>query len=437
MYQKHWGIIGGGILGMDLARQLRKLGHEVTILEGAKQMGGLAGAWKFDDFVWDKFYHVILLSDSNLRGLIAELGLDSELQWVETKTGFYARGRLHSMSTTLEFLRFPLLRLHDRFRLGFTIFYASKVKRWQRLETILVSDWLRRLSGTRAFNTIWLPLLRAKLGEAYRNTAATFIWATIQRMYAARRTGLKKEMFGYVKGGYARILDELVKKLNGSGVEMLTGCAIDKVDPGPHGRVKVTDQQGNSRSFDKVIVTVPSPRALEMCNGLSNEEKDAHNRIEYVGVICASLLLKRKISPYYVTNIIDDTPFTGIIEMTNIVDPAYFDGNQLIYLPKYVKRDDPLFSWSDQKISDFFWSELRRMYPELKDEDLVAIQIARTPFVFALPTLEYSSKLPALATSIPGVYILNSARIINGTLNVNETLQLSSRELPDILNMSS
>ena len=28
-------------------------------------------------------------------------------------------------------------------------------------------------------------------------------WATIQRIYAARNSGLKKEMFGYVRGGYA------------------------------------------------------------------------------------------------------------------------------------------------------------------------------------------------------------------------------------------
>ena len=45
------------------------------------------------------------------------------------------------------------------------------------------------------------PLLRAKLGDAYQAASAAFIWATIQRLYAARRSGLKKEMFGYVPGG--------------------------------------------------------------------------------------------------------------------------------------------------------------------------------------------------------------------------------------------
>ena len=64
------------------------------------------------------------------------------------------------------------------------------------LERVLVGDWLRKWSGERTFNKIWLPLLKAKLGECYRRTSAAFIWATIARMYAARRSGLKKERSG-------------------------------------------------------------------------------------------------------------------------------------------------------------------------------------------------------------------------------------------------
>ena len=36
--------------------------------------------------------------------------------------------------------------------------------------------------------------------------------------------------------------------------------------------------------------------------------------------------------------------------------------------------------------------------------------------------------LPPLTTSIPDVYVVNSAQIANGTLNVNETLALATRQ---------
>src|SRR5450432_4219996 len=217
---KSWAIVGGGLLGLMLAHRLARAGKAVTLFEGADHLGGLASAWQLGDVVWDRHYHVTLLSDTRLRALLAELGLEKEMRWVETRTGFYTDGQLYSMSITMEFLRFPPLRLPDKLRLGATIFYASRLKDWQRLEGVLVADWLRRLSGRRTFERIWLPLLRAKLGENYKQTSAAFIWATIARMYAARRTGLKKELFGYVPGGYARILERFGETLGEEGVDI-------------------------------------------------------------------------------------------------------------------------------------------------------------------------------------------------------------------------
>ena len=183
---QRWAVIGGGLLGMTLAKRLAEQNQKVTVFEAASQLGGLASAWNLGEVVWDRHYHVTLLSDTALRALLAELGLEKEMQWVETRTGFYTGGKLYSMSNTLEFLRFPPLGLLDKLRLGATIFYASRVKDWKRLEKVGVADWLRRWSGDYTTEKIWLPLLRAKLGDNYRKTSAAFIWATIARMYAAR-----------------------------------------------------------------------------------------------------------------------------------------------------------------------------------------------------------------------------------------------------------
>ena len=171
----HWAIVGGGMLGLTLAHRLQRAGQRVTLLEAAPAVGGLAGAWQIGNVAWDRHYHVTLLSDLRLRGLLNELDLEDEMRWVETRTGFYTDGALHSMSNTLEFLRFPPLGLVDKLRLGFTIFTASRRKNWRALEKIHVADWLRRWSGERTFNKIWLPLLKAKLGDCYRQTSASFI----------------------------------------------------------------------------------------------------------------------------------------------------------------------------------------------------------------------------------------------------------------------
>ncbi len=76
---------------------------------------------------------------------------------------------------------------------------------------------------------------------------------------------------------------------------------------------------------------------------------------------------------------------------------------------------------------------LFRMYPQIEPEDLLSFQISRERFVYPLPTLGYSSRVPAQQTSAPGLHIVNSAQIVNGTLNVNETVRLAENALPRML----
>ena len=118
----HVAVVGGGVLGMFLALRLRQRGAEVTLLESSSGPGGLAEHDVIGGYHWDRFYHVILLSDLHTRALLDELGLGDTLRWGVTRTGFYTDGTLYSLSDSVEFLKFPLLSLIDKFRLGGTIF---------------------------------------------------------------------------------------------------------------------------------------------------------------------------------------------------------------------------------------------------------------------------------------------------------------------------
>ena len=418
---------------MTLAHRLARLGKAVTLFEAADHLGGLASAWRLGDVVWDRHYHVILLSDRHLLAVLEELGLANEMEWVETRTGFFTDGQLFSMSNTWEFLQFPPLRLWDKLRLGLTIFYAARIKDWHRLEKVPVADWLRRWSGRRTLERIWLPLLRAKLGENYRKASAAFIWAIIARMYTARRTGLKKEMFGYVRGGYAHILDRFAQVLADDNVEVSLQHRAARVQSAD-GHVEIEFENGRRESFDKVVLTQPSALAARVCQGLSEEERSRLEAIQYQGIVCASVLLKKPLAGFYVTNITEPwVPFTAVIEMSALVDPKFFGGNALVYLPKYVTPDDPFFDLSDEEIKERFLAALARMYPSFEASDVRDFRVSRVRHVLAISTLNYSENLPPMATSLPGVYIVNSAHIVNGTLNVNETVQLAENAIAQVL----
>ncbi|MEZ6088162.1 MAG: NAD(P)/FAD-dependent oxidoreductase [Pirellulaceae bacterium] len=367
--KKRWLVVGGGMAGLTLALRLSQRNQTVSVCEQAPTFGGLTSACSLGDVVWDRFYHVTLLSDSHLRGLLSELGLEHELKWVTTKTGFYSGGKLHSMSNVWEFLNFPPLTLIEKLRLGGTIFYGSKLRDWRKLEQVPVADWLRRLSGRGTFEKIWLPLLRAKLGETYSKASAAFIWSYIARMYKARRSGMKTEMFGYVPGGYARILDRFTAVLSQQGIELRSNQPVASIRRHENAGVSVTFGNGQVEHFDNVISTIPSPIISQQCPELTPDEHQRHQAIEYIGVVCASMLLDHPISPYYVTNITDTwVPMTAVIEMSTIVDREELDGHSLVYLPKYLPDSDPGLHESDAEIEERFLSTLEQMYDHFSRE---------------------------------------------------------------------
>ncbi len=426
------GIVGGGFIGLYLALRLREIGARVTVLESASETGGLAAPADIGRFRWDRFYHVILMSDSHTVGLIDELGLKDRLRWGVTRTGFYTDGYLYSLSDALEFLRFPPLNLLDKVRLGFTIFYASRITDWRALERVPVERWLHRLSGSRVTERIWLPLLKSKLGDNYRQASAAFLWAIIARLYAARRAGLKKEMFGYVDGGYETVIERLRARLDEAGVVLLTGQKVTRVTQ-KAGTASV-ETAGTAREFDHIVLTLPTPAVADICPQLNEAEKAKLRSVTYQGIACASLLLRRPLSNFYVTNITDGwVPFTGVIEMTALVDRERFGGHSLVYLPRYLAQHDAFWSLRDEEVRESFLSALQRMYPHFTRNDVVAFHVSRARYVLALSTLNYSSEsLPSVETSLPGVSLVNSAQIANGTLNVNETLAVAKSGLASL-----
>ena len=182
---------------------------------------------------------------------------------------------------------------------------------------------------------------------------------------------MKRELFGYVRGGYARILERFAEVLEDAGVEIQLGRCVRRIHRRDDGRIVVTCMDGETESsdpasFDKVVVTVAAPLAARICEGLSEEESTRLARVKYQGIVCASVLLREPLADFYVTNLLDrGLPFTGVIEMTTMVDRRYFGGNSLVYLPRYLSTDDPFFECNDEEVESSFLAGLERIYPSL------------------------------------------------------------------------
>jgi protoporphyrinogen oxidase len=425
--REHIGIVGGGLLGMTVAWELVRRGHTVALFDSAPVLGGLASASQIGGITWDRYYHVILSSDITLRGLLAELDLDSQIRWRKAATGFYWNGRLHDFSTPFDLMRFPLLNPIERLRFGLGILRASRLASAENIQNLTIEEWLTQISGRSTFQKVWLPLLRAKLGDDYRTTSAIFMWATIRRLHLARSNGAGPEKFGYLPRGYAGMLETFEMELRQRGVKVWLNAKICGVHSKPQG-VELRVSNGETLHFDRVVITAATPLAASFCPQITGRERERLEGIEYEGVICPSFLLSRPLSPYYVTNIADSSiPLTGVIEMSALVDREVFHGRSLVYLPRYVRPADPEFLKSDEEIGSRSLAALRTMHPSLRAEEVIDSRVSRARWVFRRPVAGALVPVP-LNTSVPRLHLINSAQITDGTLNVNETVLLAQQQ---------
>lgn len=438
-------IVGAGLSGMVLAYRYANSGHKVTVFETAEREGGLATWSNIADTEWDSFYHVILPSDQNLIALIRELQLEEDLVWQRTYTGFFVNDQLHSISSNLEFLKFPLLGLWSKFRLAWTLLYGSRIDNWKRLETLTCKSWLTRVSGKQTYEKMWKPLLLAKLGNSHERTSAVFIWSYIKRMFSARDKSASSEQLGHVAGGYKQVFTALRQSIEAKGGEIRLSTSVSLIsqkDTEKNSLLELSSAPVNKNQdmstdaneqpaatqteiFDEIVCTSPTPVARQIISDdlLHVSPAQGSGDVEYLGVVCGVLVTDKPLSKFYVINIADQSiDFTGVIGMSNVV-PAKHTGEQhLTYLPRYMLSSDEEMSQPDEYFRDRYFHGLEKIFPDFQRSDAITLQINRARRVQPLQVLNYSTLVPAIDTLHPHLFIVNTSQFVNATLNNNEVV---------------
>lgn len=423
-------VVGGGIGGLVAAHWLAKAGARVTVYEASDQLGGLGTFFQYRNVFLERFYHCMLPSDRHLLGVLREIGLEEQIYWKETSFGFMRGGQLYGLNTPLELLQFSPLSMVDRIRVGLTGLWGS-ICSARGLDDVTCVEWLSRLSGRRAFETFWKPMLQAKFGDRYHEVPALWFWTRFNR----EKGGGKSECKGYIRGGYRRIIAALTASIEAHGGAIRLQAPIEKLDLTESGQLSVRVAQDKPQMFDRVIFTAPifSLRKAIANGQLANVAEKIDAGIDMQGVVNAVFMLRRGFTKHYwVAAIDEDIPFQGIVESTTLLDKSDTAGVHLVYLMNYVHRTDPRFHQNDSEILEAYTNGLKRLFPDLQDEDVIDRFVFRAPFVEPLYTIGYQQRKPS-AVLLPGkLYLATTAQVYPEVTSWNGTVGLVRKMIDEL-----
>jgi len=323
--KKKIAIVGAGITGLVAGYRLLQAGHEMTIFEKEKELGGLLGSFKIEGKSLEMAYHHIFKTDKYIINLIEELGLSSKLKWFDGSTAIYFDKKVWPFNGAMDLLRFKPLGMMDKVRLGLVKIYLEKENTWQKFENVLAYQWMEKGCGEKAYKIIWEPLLKGKFANRYQDISMAWLWARIHTRGNSSEKGGEK--LGYLMGGFGQITKELENR-------------IKKM----RGEIKLNTKM--SGEFDKVISSEALPN------------------VDYLGAVTAVFSSTQNLSKYYWHNINDTkSPFVALIQHTNLVPSTEYQGKHVYYLGTYLPQDHKYFKIDDKIIFKENFTYLKKIFP--------------------------------------------------------------------------
>ena len=411
------GIVGAGATGLTAAHDLVRAGHDVTVLEGSDEIGGLAASLSVQGTPLERFYHHLFGTDRAMIELISELGLGQKLRFHDTTTGIYYGGQLYDFSSPADMVRFAPLGLLDRLRFGASSAVLKLVHDGARWEDRRALDWTRRWAGRRATEVIWSPLLTGKFAERAPEISMAWLWA---------RVHFRTFQLGYLDGGFDQVYAKLVESVQLHGGKIETGKQLESIaQPDPAARVQVGTADGARYEFDRVLVTVPQP-AFARATGA--EPDDDLWRNQYLGATCFVLECDRSVIPHYWLNINDPAfPFLAVVEHTNMIPPSHYGGRHVLYIGSYVSRDDWRFTTEPAELLQRYVPWLRKLNPGFDLSWLHDWHFSRAGFAQPVVTPGYRALLPPHETSMPGVFLATMSQVYPQDRGQNYAVAMARR----------
>lgn len=421
-------VLGAGPMGLAVAYQLSKDGHEPVIFEADDRVGGMTATFDFNGLEIERYYHFHCISDHAFLSMLDELGIAHKMNWVETKMGYWYQNQLQAWGNPFALMSFKGLGWVAKFRYGLHAFLSTKRNNWKPLDHLEASAWIRRWVGAEAYEVLWRRLFDYKFYDHVGNLSAAWIWSRIRRI-GRSRFSLFKEKLGYLEGGSKTLLDAMKSAIEVNGGKINLKSAVNKVVI-KESEVIGVEVNGRMENFDKVISTIPLPYVPRVMPDLPSDVMNKFKALKNIAVVCVIVKLTKPLTENFWLNTNDpDMDIPGLVEYTNLQSLD----NHVVYVPFYMPGEHPKFSDGDEVFLSKVKRYLKKINPSLEEKDFLDLCASRYRYAQPICDPGYLDKLPPVGLPVKGLWVADTSYYYPEDRGISESIGFGRQMARDAL----
>lgn len=410
-------VLGAGPMGLAVAYQLARDGHQPVVFEADDRVGGMTACFDFSGLKIERYYHFHCTSDGAFLQMLDELGIAGKMRWTETRMGYWYQDRLQPWGNPFALLSFRGLSLIAKFRYGLHAFLCTQRTDWAPLDSVEATGWIRRWVGNEAWEVLWRRLFDYKFYDYSNNLSAAWIWSRIRRI-GRSRYDLFREKLGYLEGGSATLLDALKADIEHHGGTIRLREPVQRVIIDDDG-VKGVQTALGIETFDKVISTVPLPYVPRLMPDLPDEVMQKFIALKNIAVVCVIAKLKKPLSRNFWLNVNDpEMDIPGLVEYSNLRPLDH----SIVYVPFYMPGEHPKFAEADEAFLDKVRRYLKKINPALTDDDFLDLRASRYRHAQPICDPGYLDKLPPVALPVRGLWVADTSYYYPEDRGISESI---------------
>jgi protoporphyrinogen oxidase len=395
-------ILGGGLSGMGAAHALTRAGwNDVTIVERAGELGGLAGTFRRGEHFYPLAYHHILHRDTTLLYFLQHIGALDRVRWRRIRMVFRLADRAYDLARPGDFLRFPM-SLGDKIRFVRLMLRCFNKDDWSDWEGRNAADLIDQWAGPGVREAMFEPLTDLKFRLPCREVSAAWLGARLHY-----REG--SAPLGFIPGtNWTKVLCEgLGDVLERAGVKTLLRRRVVSLPRRDDRLVGAELDDGERIEADLVINTLP----VEIYRRMAPDDATAQlDSIRYTAVVSAICATRQAIEPDFYWMNLPTRNFNacGIFRLESLNPTIGAPGDACVnFVTHLPDRQHTAYGRSDDELVSGYLDDFRRLFGF--DLDPFWTHLNRLPMYSPVFHPDYRNP-PAKSTTFGNLYFAGNYR---------------------------